>query len=137
MVKCGKQCTACPYIKEEKVVPINKNTKWILNRKMSCENTNIIYMIECQKTFCRENRYIGETGRSLKHRLAEHRGYIVNSMTSNATGAHFTSPGHSLSDMKIIILEQVKFRNSAYRKEREKYFINKLNTFYEGMNRQP
>ena len=110
--------------------------KWMLNRKLSCENSNIIYMIECQKSNCKENRYIGESGRPLKYRLAEHRGYVVNQTTSNATGAHFNSPGHSLSDMKVLILEQVKIRSAEYRKEREKYFIHKFNTFYEGMNRQ-
>ena len=102
---------------------------------MSCENVNVIYMIECQKSNCNQ-RYIGETGRLLRYRLAEHRGYVVNHVTTQPTGAHFTSPGHSLSDMKIMIIEQVKIQDPAYRKEREKYFINKFNTFYEGMNRK-
>ena len=93
-------------------------------------------MIECQKTNCKEPRYIGESGRPLQHRLAEHRGYIVNHMVDKPTGAHFTSPGHSLSDMKVIILEQVKIKDPLYRKERERYFINKFNTYYQGMNRQ-
>ena len=137
MFKCAKQCTACPFIKEDKMVKTNNNGRWILNRKLSCENSNIVYMIECQKSNCKQNRYIGETGRALKYRLAEHRGYIVNSLTNTATGAHFTSPGHSLSDMRILILEQVKVRSLAYRKEREKFFINKFNTYYKGMNRQP
>ena len=136
MVKCGKSCTACPYVKEENVQKFGKNGKWILNRKLSCENSNIIYMIECQKQNCKENRYIGESGRSLKYRLAEHRGYVVNQATNTATGAHFNLPGHSLSDLKIIILEQVKIRSVLYKKEREKYFINKFNTLYEGLNRQ-
>ena len=46
------------------------------------------------------------------------------------------SPGHSLYAMKVLILEQVKIRSSDYRKEKEKYFINKFNTFHEGMNRR-
>ena len=104
MFKCGKQCTACPYIKEGKSVKFSKTGKWIFNRKLTCENKNIIYMIECQKTNCTETRYIGETGRPLKYRLAEHRGYIVNNITSVSTGAHFNSPGHSLSHLKVTIL---------------------------------
>ena len=52
-----------------------------LNRQLNCENTNLIHMIECQKSRCKETRYIGETGRPLKYRLAEHRGYIVNDIT--------------------------------------------------------
>ena len=93
-------------------------------------------MVECQKANCKEPRYVGETKRLLKHRLAEHKGYVNNKITSQATGAHFNSPGHTLSDLKIMILELVKYRDTAYRKEREEYFIKKFNTFYEGMNKQ-
>ena len=81
-------------------------------------------------------RYIGETSRILKFRLAEHRGY-VNYGDDTATGEHFNLPGHSLSDLSITILEQVKKKDDLYRKEREKYFIRKFNTFYRGLNRQP
>ena len=92
-------------------------------------------MIQCDKERCME-RYIGDTGRLLRARLAEHRGYVVNKTTERATGAHFNLPGHSLSDMKITVLEQVKFKDESYRKERETYFINKFNTYHTGMNRQ-
>ena len=81
-------------------------------------------------------RYIGETKRILKFCLADHRGY-VNSGDDTATGEHFNLPGHSLSDLSITILEQVKKKDDLYRKEREKYFIRKFNTFYRGLNRQP
>ena len=94
-------------------------------------------MIECQKTNCEEPRYIGETHRLLKHRLAEHRGYVNNKIIFQATGAHFTSPGHSVSDMTILILEQVRSTDDMYRREREKYFIRKFNSYHKGLNRQP
>ena len=135
MFKCGKNCSGCPYIKGEKSVKFGKNQKWTLNRKMTCENFNVIYMIECQKPECKL-RYIGESGRFLRYRLAEHRGYVVNKLTNKPTGAHFNLKGHGLSDMKIIIIEQVKIQDVQYRKEREKYFINKFNTYYEGMNKK-
>ena len=93
-------------------------------------------MIQCDKNNCTENRYIGETGRILKYRLFEHRDYVTNNVTSQATGAHFNLPGHSLANMKIGILEQVKKNDQDYRKERERYLIQKFNTFYNGMNRQ-
>ena len=92
-------------------------------------------MIECKKDTCRL-KYIGETKRIMKFRLAEHRGYIGNN-DDTATGEHFNSPGHSISDLSITILEKVKRKGEAYRKEREKYFIRKFNTFYRGLNRKP
>ena len=102
---------------------------------MSCESHNVIYMLECQKDNCRQ-RYIGTTGCQLKLRLADHRGYITNQVTSKATGAHWNLPGHSLADLRVIILEQTKYRNEEYRKEREKHFIRKFNTFNNGINRE-
>ena len=134
--KCGKAVQACPYILEGKTVKVNSKNTWYLNKKLSCENSNIIYMIQCTKEFCKEPRYIGESGRPLKYRLADHRGYVTNGITKLATGAHFNTIGHSLSHMKVTILEQVKIRSSEYRKERERYHINKFNTYYKGMNRQ-
>jgi hypothetical protein len=91
-------------------------------------------MIECKKDECRL-KYIGEAKRMMKFRLTHHRGYIGNE-DDTATGKHFNSPGHSISDLSIPILEKVKRKGEIYRKEREKYFIRKFNTFYRGLNRQ-
>jgi len=38
--------------------------------------------------------------------------------------------------MAVIVLEKVK-DDEMYRKQREKYLINKFNTFRNGMNQQP
>ena len=64
MLKCGKQCTA--YVQEGQTVKFSETGKWVLNRKLTCENKNTIHIIECQKTYCKDNRYLGETGRPLK-----------------------------------------------------------------------
>jgi hypothetical protein len=134
MKKCGTGCTACPYILQAKSIS-HRGTKWKLNKQLDCNSFNIVYMIECQKENCKK-RYVGETKRSLKYRLAEHRGYVTNQHTDKATGAHFNTAGHSLSDLKIIILEQVKKKEIEYRKQREKYFIRKLNTLNIGLNKK-
>ena len=68
-------------------------------------------------------KYIGETKRILKFRLADHRGYINNHDYTKATGEHFNSPGYSLSDLSITVLEKVRQKDDLYRIEREKYFI--------------
>ena len=133
MKKCGKWCTACPYVKEGKSVKIDKNKTWSINKNVNCLTSNIVYLIECLK--CNE-RYIGESERALKSRLADHRGYVMNDRHDTATGAHFSKPGHDLSHLSITVLEKVKNNEATYRKEREKYFINKFNTYYKGMNKQ-
>ena len=80
-------------------------------------------------------KYIGETKRILKFRLTEHRGY-VNNDDDTATGQHFNLPGHSLSDLTVTILEKVRSNDDLYRRERERYFMRKFNTYYKGLNRQ-
>ena len=134
MMKCNKPCNACPYIKEGRNIRYEKST-WKINRRLNCGSYNIIYLIECNKDNCRQ-RYIGESKRPLRNRFANHRGYVVNHHVDTATGAHFTLPGHSVSNMTVTILEQSKYNNDSYRKERETYFINKLNTFHSGLNKK-
>ena len=82
-------------------------------------------------------RYIGETKRIIKFCLDEHRGYVTNQILSTPTGEHFNLPGQSLADLNMVILEKVRSKDDLYRKEREKYFIRKFNTYYRGLNKQP
>ena len=72
----------------------------------------------------------------MKFRLAEHRGYVSNNVDT-PTGEHFNLPGHTLSDLRVTILEKVMSTDDMYRKARERYFIRKFNTYYKGLNRQP
>ena len=129
MKRCRTSCTACPYIKKGKIVKIN-NKNWNINRKLNCESYNVVYAIICNLV------YIWETKRMLKYRLAEHRGYVTNGVTSQATGEHFNMPGHSLADLSVTIIEQTFRKNSEYRKEQESYFIRRFDTFYNGINKQ-
>lgn len=135
VVKCGKECAACPYLIEGKNIKIDKRNTWRMNRRLTCSTFNSVYLIECEKENCKQ-RYIGESKRPIRNRIADHRGYIVNKNIDKATGAHFNLPGHSLDNMKFTILEQVKRNDESYRREREKYLINKFNTFHKGLNRQ-
>ena len=102
---------------------INKRSTRRINKTLTCLTFNVVYMIESDKDKCKQ-RYIGETKRPIKYRIADHRGYVVNKQIDKATGAHFNSAGHSLTNMKFTILEKVKTNNENYRKEREKYLIN-------------
>ena len=74
-------------------------------------------MIICNKEHCNKNIYIGETGRILKHRLADHRGYVVNKMTKITTVAHFNTTGHTLAIIKITFFfsSNLKIHNTEKR----------------------
>ena len=71
---------------------------------------------QCQHS---NHKYVGKMKRIMRFRLADHRGYVNN------------------LDLSIVILEKVRSSDDLYRKEREKYFIRKFNTYYNGLNRQP
>ena len=81
-------------------------------------------------------QYIGETERSLQERFSEHKQYVTTRQTSKATGLHFNLPGHSVSDMKVTILEKVHSQDPLVRKEREELYIRKFNTKYKGLNKK-
>ena len=136
MKKCGTQlCTACPYVREGKSIKIGEKT-WNINNKLDCNSYNVVYILICKKEKCKEKYYIGETKNMIRFRLSQHRGYIVNKKLNTATGEHFNLPGHSVSDLSMTILEQVKKNDTSYRREREKYHINKFNTFHKGINKK-
>ena len=135
MKKCMKSCSACPYIKEGNAIKLN-DKMWKITSNVNCETQNSIYVIECNIDSCKK-RYIGESERKLRERITEHRGYINNNMKNMATGHHFNLPGHSIDNLTITIIEKVRKNDTLYRKEREKFYIRKFNTFYNGMNKMP
>ena len=49
--------------------------------------------------------YTGQSGRMFKHRIAEHKGYIVNKNTSQPAGEHLNQPGHSRSDLTVSTMD--------------------------------
>ena len=135
MTNCGKGCHACPFVKVRKNVKFG-NFTWNIDSKVDCTTENIVYLIQCNKENCLENKYIGETEKPMHERLSQHRGYITRN-TQDATGRHFNRPGHTLGNMNITILERVKSNDPIYRKERERYHIRKFNSYYQGMNGSP
>ena len=80
-------------------------------------------------------QYIGESERSLQDRFSEHKSYAINQKVSKATAESFSQKGHKVSDMRVSILEKIFSLDTAVRKEREKYYIMKMNTKNEGLNR--
>ena len=80
-------------------------------------------------------QYIGESERTLQDRFSEHKGYAINNKVNKTTGEHFGQKGHRVSDMKVTIIEKIYSSDPAVRKEREKFFIQKMNTRYKGLNK--
>ena len=75
MTKCGQNCTACPYVMTKNRVKVNDREEWKTKSEVTCSPINCVYMLHCDKC---GKIYIGETGRILRARLSDHRGYINN-----------------------------------------------------------
>ena len=73
--------------------------------------------------------------RSLQEGFSEHKQYVISRQKSKATGLHFNLPGHSISDMKVTILEKVHSLAPIVRKEREELYIRKFNTKYKWIDK--
>ena len=58
-------------------------------------------------------------------------------LKTKATWINLYQSGHSVSEVRITILEKMKNSDKNYRKERGTYLINKIDIYYIGNNRMP
>ena len=104
---------------------------------VNCETKNCIYYLIYRKPNCKEYpkcEYIGLTTRPFRNRLAEHKQYVKSRITDKPTGNHFTKTGHDLSHLAGLVLEEVKSSDPFVLRAREFMFIQKFDTFRNGLN---
>ena len=136
---CGSQrCYACKFHCNEATTfeSTAGNYSRSIFDALSCDSVNIIYLITCR--ICRV-QYVGESGRSLRDRLTDHRSNNKN-RKKTPIGIHFNSNGHNFTDLKAIAIEKVKTTGNALmnRRQRESFWQNKLKTEYpHGLNGFP
>ena len=136
MKACNKPCSACPYALPGHTVtsPANGH-RTDINIKADCNTSNVVYALFCKKTGCKTNFYVGQTQKTMRERFLAHRGYVTRKEYDKTTGSHWNEPGHSVSDMGFTVLEKVFKKDEAYRKQREIFYIQKMEAKYKGMNR--
>ena len=127
------KCNNCPIQTGKTVKSTANNFKTEINRPVNCQTRNILYCITCDRC---SQQYIGESERTLQDRFSEHKGYVNNSNQSKATGEHFSKNGHKILDMQVTIIEKIFSSVEAVRIEREKHFIEQMNTKHKGLNRK-
>ncbi|BHF72281.1 hypothetical protein SprV_0401534500 [Sparganum proliferum] len=91
------------------------------------ETSGVVYRIWCS---CGESNYVGETGRQLRTRMAEHAAAVRRNDASSQVAAHPTGPGHTFQFDEAEILARVD--NRVSRELLESWFpgpqsINKCN----------
>lgn len=89
----------------------------------------MVYAIKCPCGLL----YIGETTQKVKDRIARHKYSIRDKLLQLPLGRHFLEKGHSISQLKYMVLEGIsKNRRGVDRelvlRKREVYWIHFLNT---------
>jgi len=122
--RCTKKCVVCDML-----------TRGLHNRggvsgvtiskRQTCEACNVIYGINCIQ--CGKIVYVGETSRSLKERLKEHEA-DTRHHRSKPVAEHFNSGQHSVEDMGVCVLQNIRDNSDYYRKIKELNWIQLLKT---------
>ena len=77
---------------------------------------------------------IGETGRRLSDRFAEHLRSLRNNDVDKPVARHFNAANHSISDIKVCAISPISGGNDS-RKRHEKRLILKIGTIHpHGLN---
>lgn len=111
-----------------------------LRDRINCKDTNIIYLISCDKYGCSKYQYVGETKNSMRKRGANHLS-SVRCKYPYPVALHFNRPGHTIDNLKITPIEKIKTplenpRSENIRKQRELYWIYELQTIFpNGLNK--
>ena len=128
------RCKYCPLIKKMDSITCNFTKKSYqpidLPKHITCELSNIIYLISCTK--CNKH-YVGETCRAFRMRMYEHKSSVSkDSKKSTPVSRHFSSDGHSQKHMQFSVLEWCtpKFEsdNTSKRRRIELCWIFKLHS---------
>ena len=140
--KCGKgSTTCCPYALPNKTIVTGLVTgfKHQIKDAVNCETKNCIYYLICRKSNCKEYpkcEYIGLTTRPFRLRLAEHKQNVKSKVLETPSGHHFNQSGHDLSHLAGLVLEAVKSSDPFVLRAREFLFIQKFDTFRNGLNKE-
>lgn len=134
--KCtSTRCQTCQHVPLTKRFVSNYTRRsYIIKDTLDCKSHNIIYLINCKK--CKK-QYVGETGRQLSERLANHKSNIK-LKRNTPVASHFNENGHTIQDLSITPIEQIKQpKNQTLRWQRELGWIEELMTYNPfGLNQQ-
>ena len=131
----------CPFTGEaadgkrvvKEVFVTSSKTLLALKHCMTCQTSNCLYLLTCSKD---KLQYVGETGRTVAKRFAEHRDSIHQETTSTPVGQHFQEAGHRQeADSIMLPIIKLKTDNVWVRKALEKKFINDHDMIDNGLNK--
>ena len=101
---CHDGCRTCLILMKGPIVDTEGKGAYNGHHTQTCRMQNLVYCLVCTK--CDKPVYVGETGRQLKERIGEHLADI-RLQRDKAVGLHFNSKGHTIDDVRVIIMEKL------------------------------
>ena len=138
--KCGQgSTTCCPFALPSTQTVVGQVTGYSheIRDPVTCQTQNCVYYWKCQKEKCKTYprcEYVGLTSRPYRLRLAEHKQYVRSRNLDTPSGGHFNQQGHTLSHLGGLVLEHVKSSDPFVLRAREFLYIQKFDTFRNGLN---
>lgn len=125
--KCGGDCILCTkHLQETKHFQSSQTKEtFTIRKRYSCTSTNIIYLLFCN--VCPTAQYVGETKNTLKKRFYKHRSDIMCN-SKIRVHKHFNQRGHTVDNMRCLVIEEVRGKTHDARKRREDFWMAKLKT---------
>ena len=126
------RCTYCPKIKKvEQITSFHSKQVFKCKslppkHKVTCELSNVIYIINCNKCGL---QHIGETKRPFRNRMYEHQTSVQKFQLEKSTpvSRHFTQKNHSVKNMEFSIFQWMGDPTSpnatSRRRSQELYYI--------------
>ena len=131
--KVCRKCVICKHFHNQDEVISPDGRAFTFQTGIGCKSTNIIYGNHCAK--CDKVVYIGETGVTVYERFQNHLSTIRNKKMYEPVPKHFNSKDHTIEDVKIVGVEQIKRKDIHLRKVRESFWIKKMGTLQpNGLN---
>ena len=139
--KSKKPCKVCRFTFENthQIVPNNTSYVHRIKDNLDCQTKNGIYYWKCTYKACKDNpctEYVGKTKRTFLDRYYNHISYVRQGKLKEPSGKHFNKPGHNLEHMKGLLIERVRSNDPVTLKMREEYYIDKFDTFRNGLNKE-
>eukprot|EP00111_Clytia_hemisphaerica_P024015 TCONS_00070750-protein len=104
---------------------------------LSCKSENVIYLVTCKKCGL---QYVGKSKYKMRTRFQEHLTDFEKSKKDLMDGKllynHFRdhSPIDPLENLSLVIIDQITNKHSISINKLRQYWINRLDTFYRGLN---
>ena len=130
---CPSNCKTCALVDCTKRFQSNQNARTFkIRQSINCLSKNVIYLIYCN--LCGV-QYVGESKNSLRMRMTQHRSAIKTKKVEQPVANHFNLPHHSITNLRVIAIDQNDAWTDKTRKAKENFWeLNLKTTVPFGLN---